>query len=151
MPTWSEQITSANLSWELSRYGIRASQAFSTVGLTLDTGAPSTTIWQSNNLYVEPQFLRRPQGSALPYSGNFQSKVGMKISAPSEMPGGRDLNFSFLTGQTETVNKVSASVRAKDGGPTWSGYMNTGLMFYTHYDVMFDLEHGWVGFRPVKK
>lgn len=151
MSTWSEQITYANLSWEYAKFGIRSDQAFSNVGLTLDTGAPATNIWQNDTLYVNPQFLRNPEGNAIPYTGNFKSKVGLTIRAPTTMPGGRNLDFFLRTGQKETVNKVSASVRQQEGGPSWSGYMNTGLMLYTHYDVMFDLEHGWVGFRPVKK
>ncbi|MDD2770138.1 MAG: hypothetical protein PHT19_15535 [Methylococcus sp.] len=143
MPTYSEQITNANLSWEYG--GSSNSQAFSSVGLTLDTGAPSTTIWQNDALYVEPQFIRQPQGTG-PYTGNFKSKADFKISTP----GVDGLAFTFKTGQTKTVNQVAANVRKNDGGPTWSGYMNTGLMFYTHYDVMFDLEHSVVGFRPVQ-
>ncbi len=151
MSARSEQITSANLSWAYARFGSRLDQAFANVGLTLDTGAPATTIWQNDALYVDPQFLRNPEGSAIPYSGTFRSRVGLTIRAPTTMPGGQNLDFFLRTGQTETVNKVSASVRQQDGGPSWSGYMNTGLMLYTHYDVMFDLEHGWVGFRPVRQ
>ncbi|MGI2323990.1 MULTISPECIES: hypothetical protein [Methylococcus] len=151
MPTWSEQITYANLSWEYGKSSDGNGQAFSNVGLTLDTGAPATTIWQNDDLYVDSRFLRNPEGSTVPYTGDFKPKVRLTISAATMVPGGHDLDFYLLTGQKATVNQVSASVRGNDGGPTWSGYMNTGLMLYTYYDVMFDVEHGVVGFRPVKR
>jgi hypothetical protein len=150
MPVYSEQITSGNLSWSYTKSGVRSDQSFLSKGLTLDTGAPSTTIWQNDDLFVNPQFLKNLEGSATPYSGTFISDVGFSINAPTILPGGQDLRFSLQTGQRQTFNKVSASVRQSDGGPTWSGYLNTGLMFYTHYDVLFNLEDGWVGFRSVK-
>ncbi|UZR28938.1 hypothetical protein [Methylococcus mesophilus] len=149
MPTYSEQIVNADLAWLVSNHDYKSpqyhTQSFQNIGLTLDTGAPATTIWQNDTLAIDPLFLRKPKGSG-PYTGNFKSGVQFKINTDNDA----GFDFTFKTGQTITVNEVAANVRKSDGGPTWSGYMNTGLMFYTHYDVMFDLEHGVVGFRPVK-
>jgi len=43
---------------------------------------------------------------------------------------------------------VKAAVH-KDFKLTDPGYVNTGIMFYTYYDVMFDLDSGVVRLRPV--
>jgi hypothetical protein len=125
-------------------------QAFENIGLTIDTGAPSTTLWQNNQLFVNPQFLNQPKGTAIPYAGNLKSKVRFSMRAPTIVGDGEGLDFNLVTGQKSTINQISASVRKNDGGPTWSGYMNTGLMLFTHYDVMFDVENGLVGFRAIK-
>lgn len=154
MPAYSEQITNANIAWN---YG-GSSQSFSGIGLTIDTGAPSTTIWQDESLFVESQFLDNPKKTKVNgqkyYEGDFTSGVSVALTGNTVVQGGQNLDFQFPpTGTIPSVNAVSASVRSKSGkskGPTWSGYMNTGLMLYTHYDVMFDLEHGTVGFRPVQ-
>lgn len=150
MPTWSEQITNANLSWGYKSLHTVEGQAFENIGLTIDTGAPSTTLWQNNQLFVNPQFLNQPKGTAIPYVGNLKSKVIFSMRAPTIVGDGEDLDFNLVTGQKSTINQISASVRKNDGGPTWSGYMNTGLMLFTHYDVMFDVENGLVGFRAIK-
>ncbi len=150
MPTWSEQITNANLSWGYKSLHTVEGQTFENIGLTIDTGAPSTTLWQNNQLFVNPQFLNQPKGTAIPYAGNLKSKVRFSMRAPTIVGDGEDLNFNLVTGQKSTINQISASVRKNDGGPTWSGYMNTGLMLFTHYDVMFDVENGLVGFRAIK-
>lgn len=151
LPVKSEQITNADLSWAYTKGRQRANQAFQDVGLTLDTGAPATTIWQNDSLFVDRFFLSNVGSGSAPYSGTFKSNSRFRIRASSIVERGHDLDFLLQTGQRPTVNLISASVRGQSGdGPSWSGYLNTGLMFYTHYDVMFDLEHGVVGFRNAK-
>lgn len=151
LPVKSEQITNADLSWAYAKGGQRANQAFQNVGLTLDTGAPATTIWQNDSLFVDRFFLSDVWSGSAPYSGTFKSNARFRIRASSIVDRGHDLNFLLQTGQRPTVNLISASVRGQSGDrPSRSGYLNTGLMFYTHYDVMFDLEHGVVGFRDAK-
>lgn len=151
LPVKSEQIANANLSWAYTKGRQRPSQAFQDVGLTLDTGAPATTIWQDDTLLVNPIFLSDVGSGSAPYSGNFKSNARFRIRAANIVERGRDLDFLLQTGHRPTVNLITASVRGQSGkGPSWSGYLNTGLMIYTHYDVMFDLERGVVGFRDAK-
>lgn len=150
VPVYSEQVTNADLAWKLSGSKGRSEQTFSAVGLTIDTGAPATTLWQNTSLFVEPTFLRKPSGSVLPVTGPFKTGVDLTLRAGTSVAGGANLDFDLRTGQKQTVNQVLAAVRQNDGGPTWSGYLNTGLMLYTHYDVLFNLAEGWVGFRRAR-
>lgn len=152
MATWSEQVTNANLFWSYGKSGNRIQQCFSDIGLTIDTGAPPTTLWVNDALYVDPYFLSKPSGTTIPVTGTFNNGVNLAITAPTQVPGGQDLDLNLMTGTVSSVNKVTASSRSSsEPGPAWSGYMNTGLMLFTQYDIMFDLENGVVGLRPVKK
>ncbi len=148
---WSEQVTSANLSWEQTQNGRKHRQDFSNVPLTLDTGAPATTIYQDETFFVQRRFISQPSGSAIPYSGDFKSRVKMMFEAATVFPGIRNLNFTIRTGNEATVNEVAAAAKTSNATGKANTYMNTGLMFYTHYDVMFDVENGVVGFRPSRE
>lgn len=141
---YSEAVVNAQVEWALGD----TRQLYNGLGLTIDTGAPATTFWQDSVLTVEPQFLRKnAEYDGAFYTGKFKSGVKMSVH-PEEhgVPG--DLDWNFKTGQKLSVNQVTAGVSKNTSLPL--GYMNTGLMFYTSYDVMFDLQNGNVGFRPVR-
>lgn len=110
-------------------------------GVVLDTGAPIATIRNLNNGFPIPAGLIDGTGSSI------------VNGAELEMHGARANDaadpwiMEFLTGPAEGYNAVSYTTSAI--APHTIPYVNSGLTPYFRYDVMFDLEGGVVGFRPV--
>ena len=147
--TFSEQIVNANVL--LSRLP-SLSQSFDAVGLTLDSGAPETTIYESTSVQVNGSFVLKPNyknilKTATGYlkSGSIFSVVGYNNSIMSNQ---LLLRLKTWVKLGNHLANVKAAVH-KDFKLTDPGYVNTGIMFYTYYDVMFDLDSGVVRLRPV--
>lgn len=152
VPTYNEQVANATISWQQNN----KSQLYPT-GLTLDTGAPATQIWQNNQIQVDNSFLSQPQnvsGTSF-YSGSFNNNITFQYAAQGNSSAQTacptNLFWSFPTGSTQSVNQVAANARPTSGAESSmsSGYINTGIMMYSNYDIMFDLTDGVVGFRPI--
>ncbi|HEY8902313.1 MAG TPA: hypothetical protein VIM48_01315 [Chthoniobacterales bacterium] len=109
--------------------------------VVLDTGAPIATIRDVN--------------------GGFAIPAGLVDSTTADIVNGADLEMhgaradvaadpwimKFVTGPAEGYNEVAYTT---EGGQARTGaYVNAGLTPYFRYDVMFDIERGVVGFRPV--
>lgn len=123
LPTYSQQIILAD--YELSRRGVV--QSF-TVGTLLDTGAPTTTIGESDELRIDRSLVT---------DGDLRPATYVSVVAPGVDEG--DLDLAFLAGKVPGVNEVNV----KDDG---NGDVNLGLIPFFRYDVMFDVENGVVGF-----
>ena len=144
---YNEQIVNADIQWVL---GNNIQQSFNNIGLTLDTGAPSATIWQNSQLFVKKRFLVDTYSQSGYWNGNFAPGTWVMMNASP--PDSKNLNYMVVAGDTKSVNKVAASSRSASNGPLApknSGYVNTGLMFFASYDVMFDLEYGVVRLKPL--
>lgn len=74
----------------------------------------------------------------LPVNKNKAVKPNLPFEA--SLPGG--FNWSFKTGNTPGVNLVTIKP-ALAGKPT---YINTGITFFFDYDVMYDVQNGYLGF-----
>jgi hypothetical protein len=109
-----------------------ATQAASTE-VILDTGAPSMTIRTGTSLAIDGTFLTA--------SGDALSK-GTAFSLTSGA-----WTLAFTVGDKPSLDEVgvSPSVNAQN----LAGYINTGLNAFFAYDVMYDVERGVIGFRPV--
>jgi len=104
-------------------YGISGLNSFSAKSI-FDTGEPSTTLYP----------VKVPRGLL-----NGQSLINGLLFEARITPG---INWRFLTGPTANVNQV-------DVGPNTRGTVNTGIGLFFHYDVMYDLADGTIGFRPI--
>ena len=149
--TYREQLINADIQW---LNGNLTTQRFSNIGLTLDTGAPSATIYQNPQIFVKKPYLNEPTRQNGFWTGDFADGTWLMISANPAKNNSLSFNYLIETGSTKSVNKVSAGTRTPTSSPyapKWTGYMNTGLMLYTSYDVMFDLEYGVVRLKPLRK
>jgi hypothetical protein len=121
-PTYAQQIILANATFSLN--GNTA--AFPT-GLVLDTGAPSMELHDNGiNITLPPYFLDDKQ--VIP---------GTAISLTNG-----DWYLQFYAGN------VSGQNLANDASDPSNGRINTGLITFFTYDVMFDLKDGVVRFFP---
>jgi hypothetical protein len=121
-PTYAQQIILANATFSLN--GNTA--AFPT-GLVLDTGAPSMELHDNGiNITLPDSFLDGKQ--VIP---------GTAISLTNG-----DWYLQFYAGN------VSGQNLANDASDPSNGRINTGLITFFTYDVMFDLKHGVVRFFP---
>lgn len=56
-----------------------------------------------------------------------------------------NLAWQFITGSHANINRVNV------GNARTPGTVNTGIGLFFHYDVMYDLQDGVIGFRPISQ
>jgi hypothetical protein len=121
-PTYAQQIMIANSSFDLGLIH----KSFP-AGLVLDTGAPSMEIHDNGTNITLPDSL---------------------LSGKKLLPGTTvtltdgDWVLSFIAGSISGLNS------AKDVPDPTDGRINTGLITFFTYDVMFDVQNGTIGFYP---
>lgn len=131
LPTYSQKLIVAD--FLLSRRG--TVQTF-TAGALLDTGAPTTTVKESEHLRIDRVLVDAAREVVKP-------ATYVSVGAQGEEDGDGDLELAFLAGLVTGRNRV----KVDDGG---DGYVNLGLIPFFRYDVMFDVENGVVGFAPCR-
>ena len=129
LPTYSQKLIVAD--FLLSRGG--TVQTFTSDAL-LDTGAPTTTVQESDDLRID---------RALVDTGRDVVKPATYVSIGAQGTEEGDLELAFLAGLVTGRNRVKVA----DSG---DGYVNLGLIPFFRYDVMFDVENGVVGFAPCR-
>lgn len=129
LPTYAQAILSVD--FELSRRGV--AQSFASDAL-LDTGAPTTTIRESDDLKVDPALVDRSEGILEPAT---------YVSVFAEGAAKGDFELDFLAGVQPGRDQVNVE-------PDGNGEVNLGLIPFFRYDVMFDVENGVVGFAPCR-
>ena len=129
LPTYSQKLIVAD--FLLSRGG--TVQTFTSDAL-LDTGAPTTTVQESDDLRID---------RALVDTGRDVVKPATYVSIGAQGTEEGDLELAFLAGLVAGRNRVKVA----DSG---DGYVNLGLIPFFRYDVMFDVENGVVGFAPCR-
>lgn len=129
LPTYAQALLSAD--FELSRRGVV--QSFSTDAL-LDTGGPTTNVYESDDFEVDRALVDRAKGVLKP-------ATYVSVSAEGIEKG--DFALAFLAGRVSGRDEVKVT---PDGG----GNVNLGLVPFFRYDVMFDVENGVVGFVPCR-
>ena len=145
VPTYSEQVANADVSWRDPKTGLV--QRYHDVGWTLDTGAPPVTVWQGSRISVHPSFLRKPSRSQGYAVGAFKNGLAFEVHAAPLNPSTPEVRLSIdPTGSSPGVDAVQTSYHST--GTMGQNYVNTGILTFTRYDVMFDLRDGLVGFRP---
>lgn len=144
VPTYSQQVTHANFSWADPK--THKGQTFHDVGWTIDTGALPVNIWQGSGLRVNPSFLKRPKTSASVETGTFKKGLDFTVTASSGIAGKPDLTMKIDgTGGTPADNKVTAQYHKK--ASMGRDYVNTGMLTFKRYDVLYDLSDDIIGFR----
>jgi len=142
---YSEQV--ANATFVIHDVKRDKKQTFDNIGWTIDTGAPSATIWQSKpgkpGVNVKKGFLK-------PKSTTFRDNVEFKITANAILPTQSGFETSTVTGKPFPKIPLSAGRHTATTAPGWN-YVNTGLWTFTQFDISFNLSKGLVGFSSVKK
>jgi len=121
-PTYAQQIIIANATFSLGRV-----HTTFPAGLVLDTGAPSMEIHDNDTNITLPDSL---------LSGK-QVIPGTNVTLVAD-----NWLLGFIAGN------VSGQNQAKDVSDPTNGRINTGLITFFNYDVMFDVQNGTVGFYP---
>jgi hypothetical protein len=146
VPAYSEQVANAN--FELHDTNKNLKQTFSNIGWTIDTGAPTATIWQSLSprgpgVNVNSGFLKQGRNKS-----EFLDNVELKITANSAIAGKPGLLAKARTGKPYPKIPLSAGRHTATSAPGWN-YVNTGLWTFTQFDISFNLSKGLVGFSSV--
>jgi hypothetical protein len=122
--TFAETLFDAIVSWSVGG----DSQIALNVPVVLDTGAPVTSVHEHDGVIeVDDSFVDGKDFIA-----------GVSFSAVSN-------GWQFLidpTGDTANVDEIAVHKEAE-------GYINTGILAFNMYDVLFDLDHQILAFRPV--
>jgi len=79
-------------------------------------------------------------------NGNLRDGIRFTLTVPG-VDGRRGLEWSVMTGQRAYVDRVHLE-RGTNGEAI--GSFNTGIALFHHFDVMFDITRGVMGFRPVE-
>lgn len=119
--------------WGYFSLGLNGASQNAATEVIFDTGAPSMAIRTGTALSIDGTFLT-PSGSGL-----------SKGTAFSLSSGAWTLAFAVEDQPSLTLVGVAPSVNALN----LEGYINTGLNAFFAYDVMYDVERGVIGFRPV--
>ena len=124
------------------------------MGIIIDSGATLANIYQNpdcvTNCYVSKSFIAdpRPEPGISPtlYKGLFVNGYSATISGTPQKEG----TFSTtLTQSSKPLNSsINANYSANKAGSGKGGVMNTGVLFYSNWDVMYDVTAGVIGFRP---
>jgi hypothetical protein len=114
--------------------------AFKT-GVVLDTGAPSAKIRNVDNGFPIPAGLIDNA------TGNIVNGAELEMHGARADEAAEPWIMKFITGPAEGYNAVSYGTTALASHT--SPYVNAGLNPFFRYDVMFDIERGVVGFRPM--
>lgn len=111
-----------------------AQQVNFTAGAILDTGAPTTHFYLPGGIVVPEDFY---QGSIAAPGINFGMVVQTSAQSPQSL-------LSFVAGEQVGMNCISLSSTQEQ-----SPMVNTGITVFFRYDVMFDVQNGLIGFKPV--
>jgi hypothetical protein len=109
-------------------------------GVVFDTGAPTTTIRNVNDDFPITGAFLDAEGSGLSKGTVFTMTRVKSSPVPPWI-------MSFVAGGKSGYNQVDYTMKALPSHPV--AYVNTGLNPYFRFDVMFDLENGEIGFRPI--
>lgn len=146
VPAYSEHVATATFELHDKKTGLK--QTFSQIGWTIDTGAPTATIWQApskndpNAVIVKKGFLKKEHPKQI------RDHVELHITANNAIAGQPNLATGFEVGKTPPKSKLGAGRHSTAGATGWN-YVNTGLWTFTQFDVAFDLSRGTVGFSTV--
>lgn len=144
---YSEQVANATFELHDKKRGLK--QTFSNIGWTIDTGAPSATIWQARSINnkigvnVRTRFFKPDKTKS-----EIRDNVDFKIMASTAGSGQGDFVATSLTGKPFPKIPLSAGRHSASSAPGWN-YVNTGLWTFTVYDISFNLSKGLVGFSQV--
>jgi hypothetical protein len=108
-------------------------------GVILDTGAPTTKIHEHGKDVRVPSSFLEPGGKTRTMYPGGEFALYVPGLEPVE-----DWLLRFETGEIKGFDRVEAKKDDK-------GYVNAGLNAFSHYDVMFDVEHGVVGFASCER
>lgn len=127
------------------------------MGIIIDSGATLANIFQNpncvSNCMVPSSFIAKPKPepgiTPTIYKGQFMKGYSATIS------GTTPENGSFSTSLTQSSHPLNSSVQANysanKAASGTGGVMNTGVLFYSSWDVMYDITAGIIGFRPVSQ
>lgn len=141
---YSEQVANATFEIHDKKRGLK--QTFANIGWTIDTGAPSATVWQSKP--GQPG-VNVKKGFQKPKSSTFRDNVDFKITANAILPTQAGFETSTVTGKPFPKIPLAAGRHTTKTAPGWN-YINTGLWTFTQFDISFNLTRGLVGFSSVK-
>lgn len=128
LPTYAQHLL--HVDFRLARGD--AVQTFR-AGALLDTGGPTTHIYQGDRLRLD--------GALLDEDGHLvRPGIEVEIRAAG-VDGGAGLDLDFRAGEVPGRDRVEV---ADDGGDD----VNLGLIPFFRSDVMFDVQNGVVGFAP---
>lgn len=128
-------------------------QVLSRIGVTIDSGAPIATIWQTADYAVSKSFLKRPKRvpniQSTLYSGTLKNGYSVNIDGTTNAGS----HFSAMLKKTNSpvFSKVMANYHLKSAPNSGFAYINTGILFYSEWDVMYDVSAGVIGFRPAQR
>ncbi|MFO1324478.1 MAG: IPTL-CTERM sorting domain-containing protein [Burkholderiales bacterium] len=135
-PSYTQALVAG--SYSLARPG--ASYDFSAPTI-LDTGGGTADIHQASPLVVPDALLDAGKNRVL-------SGTQFSLKAPGTA-GSNDLDMSFVTGSTSTIDLVTVSqAKPPSSGGQPKPEVNVGLVPFFRYDIVFDVERGNVGFAP---
>lgn len=136
------------------RAGSPHAELLPSMGIIIDSGATLANIYQNpncvTNCYVSKSFIAdpRPEPGISPtlYKGLFVNGYSATISVASQ----KEATFrTTLTQSSKPLNSIiNANYSANKAGSGKGGVMNTGVLFYSNWDVMYDVTAGVIGFRP---
>lgn len=129
LPTYAQALLAVDL--ELSRRGVV--QSFSTDAL-LDTGGPTTNIYETEAREIDRTLVDRAKGVLKPAT---------YVSVFAEGLAKGNFELAFLAGRVSGRDEVKVTSGDSDN-------VNLGLIPFFRYDVMFDVENGVVGFTPCR-
>jgi hypothetical protein len=95
----------------------------------LDTGAPSTTIYQDTKHPVPPIYV---DGDRV--------RSGVQFSEVAD--GNKNWKWGFKTGKTTSINRIAIGSKSKSE-------INLGTAAFFQYDVMYDLRRGILGLHRI--
>ncbi|HEY8902984.1 MAG TPA: hypothetical protein VIM48_04705 [Chthoniobacterales bacterium] len=101
----------------------------------LDTGGVNIHIHPGSGMDVDLEIPR----SFLVKDKRLRPDTNVEITAP----GG--WNWNFTAGTTKSVNRMQVT----PAGDQKAGGINLGISVFFDFDVMFDIENGVIGFRPI--
>jgi len=109
-----------------------------TTGAVFDTGAPGTEVHDLGNAFGFPKDWVKAR----------EVPPGVEFSMSHRAGPVSPWELAFRTGTTSGLNEVKISKKAIP--PHKVAYVNTGLVPFFRFEVMFDLERGQIGFRPIR-
>jgi len=119
----------------ISLTGPNGNSAAAKARAVLDTGGVNIHIHRGSGMGVDLEIPR----SFLVKDKRLRPDTNVEITAQ----GGWDWNFT--AGTTKSVNRVQVT----PPGDQKAGGINLGTSVFFDFDVMFDIENGVIGFRPI--
>lgn len=122
-PTYGEQLITGNML-------LNGGASVNTLGVTLDTGAPSTVIHAYGTITV-------------PSNIN-----DLQLTGIDDVTTQTDTLMQYRNGSQEGLDNVVAKTKPNSSDPA-NGYVNTGLNIFFENDIMYNVQAGQLGFLPV--